>query len=53
MTARRLPPIIPVVFYHGESEWSVPLSISDMIDGPEELKDLAPKLGEYCFRYLG
>ena len=52
-SARRLPLIIPVVFYHGESEWSVPLSVSDMIDVPEELEDVAPGLGEYCFRYLG
>ena len=45
-TARdRLPPIIPLIFYHGPGEWTVPRSVVDMIDAPEEfaslLKDFA------------
>ena len=52
-SARPLPLIIPVVLYHGEKTWTVPESITDMVDVPEELKEFAPKLGDYYLRYLG
>ena len=34
----RLPPIIPPVFYHGRGRWTVPRSVPEMIDAPEELE---------------
>ncbi len=52
-SARPLPLIIPVVLYHGETTWTVPASITDMIDIPEELVEFAPKLGDYHLRHLG
>lgn len=36
---RRLPPIIPIVFYHGKQRWTVPTTIADCIDADEALKD--------------
>ena len=35
-----LPAIIPLVFYHGPGRWSVPRSVVEMIDAPEELRPL-------------
>ena len=43
----RLIPILPVVFFHGRGEWTVPLSIPDMIDAPEDLADEVRR-----FRYV-
>ncbi len=46
-TARnRLPPIIPLFFYHGPGEWTVPRSVVDMIDAPEQL---APLLRDFAY----
>ena len=41
-----LPPIIPLVFYHGKQDWTVPLSVCDMIED-------VPALGPYnrSFQY--
>ncbi|WP_366656033.1 Rpn family recombination-promoting nuclease/putative transposase [Fodinicurvata sp. EGI_FJ10296] len=36
---RRLPPIIPIVFYHGRQPWSVPTAIIDCIDADAPLKE--------------
>ena len=35
-----LPAIIPLVFYHGPGRWSVPRSVFEMIDAPEEFRPL-------------
>ncbi len=35
---RRLPPVIPLVIYHGRAPWTVPLSIFDMIADTDELR---------------
>lgn len=43
----RLPPIIPVVVYHGRSKWKVGQDFQDLFDLPEELKVYLPD-----FRYL-
>ena len=46
-TARdRLPPIIPLLFYHGPGRWTVPRSVMEMIDAPEEL---APFLRDFAY----
>ncbi|MCY3980274.1 MAG: Rpn family recombination-promoting nuclease/putative transposase [Alphaproteobacteria bacterium] len=37
----RLPAILPLVFYHGPGRWTVPRSVSEMIDAPEGLRDFA------------
>ena len=36
----RLPPIIPLVFYHGSRRWTVPRSVAEMVDAPDELQPL-------------
>ncbi|MFB6260992.1 MAG: Rpn family recombination-promoting nuclease/putative transposase, partial [Thiohalorhabdaceae bacterium] len=48
---RRLPPIIPLVVYHGRQEWSVPLALLDCIDADEELVALQRDFG-YQVRHL-
>ena len=41
---RALPPIVPMVFYHGLSRWDVPLSIFDAMDVDEEIRPFAHSL---------
>ena len=46
-TARdRLPPIVPLVFYHGRGRWTAPRSVAEMIDAPAEL---APFLRDFAY----
>ena len=46
-TARdRLPPIIPLVFYHGQGRWTAARSVAEMIEAPAEL---APFLREFAY----
>ena len=46
-TARdRLPPIIPLLFYHGQGRWTAARSVVEMIDAPEEL---APFLRDFAY----
>ncbi len=40
----RLPPIIPLVFYHGQPEWTVPRSVLDCIEMDEELEPFVRSL---------
>ena len=42
----RLPPIIPLVFYHGQGRWTAARSVAEMIEAPEEL---APFLREFAY----
>jgi len=44
---RSLPPILPLVVYHGASEWKVSLSLRDTINAPEVIKAVQPD-----FRYV-
>ncbi len=45
---RALPTIIPVVFYHGEEEWTAPMSIREMLRTRDERsRKLEPALGYY------
>ena len=39
---RSLPAIIPLVVYHGASEWKVSLSLRDTINAPEAIKHYQP-----------
>ena len=39
---RSLPPIVPVVVYHGVREWNIPLSLSDTIAAPDGLRCYQP-----------
>ena len=48
-----LPPVIPIVFFHGREPWTVPLSIQDMIHAPEGLDHLAQSFGHYVVHDLG
>ena len=50
--ARRLPPIIPLVFRHGRGRWTVPASVPAMIEAPEPLGAFARAL-EYVLVDLG
>ena len=42
----RLPPIIPLVFFHGRGRWTAARSVVEMIDAPEEL---APLLRDFAY----
>lgn len=48
----RLPPILPIVFYHGGRKWTVPLSIRDCIDTTDALRPWIDGFG-YVLRDLG
>ena len=48
---RALPPIVPVVVYHGEAKWTVAESLGDMIDADHPELDFLPGSG-YIFRNL-
>ena len=39
---RSLPPILPLIVYHGAAEWTISLSLRDMIDAPEAIKRHQP-----------
>lgn len=41
----RLPPIIPMVFYHGRGPWNVPTSITSCLDADEDLKQMPADMG--------
>ena len=41
-----LPPIVPLVFYHGKGRWTVPRSVAETITAPEEL---APYLRDFAY----
>ncbi len=50
---RALPPIVPLVFYHGREPWTAPGSIREMVAGGQDrLRDLEPTFG-YFLRDLG
>ena len=42
----KLPPIIPLVFYHGKGRWTMPRSVVEMIDAPEEI---VPLLRDFAY----
>ena len=44
--ARHLPPVYPLVLYHGRKKWRVPANIQDLIKPlPEALKSYVPQFG--------
>ncbi len=50
-TTGGLPPIVPVVYYHGARRWSVPRSVPGMIVAPEPLAALSRSM-EYILHDL-
>ena len=44
---RKLPPIIPLVFYHGRSNWKIPTSIVDCLDADQGLAEYLRDLRYY------
>ena len=48
----RLPAILPLVFYHGQPRWNVPLSVFDMIADDADLRPYTRSLA-YMLRDLG
>lgn len=51
-SATRLPPIIPIVFYHGARPWTVPLSLGDCIEANDRLRPWVTGM-RYVLRDLG
>ncbi|MBO8159183.1 Rpn family recombination-promoting nuclease/putative transposase [Thermosyntropha sp.] len=49
-TKRSFPPIVPLVFYHGQREWKVPRSFSYLIKNIEKYPELKPYIPD--FEYL-
>lgn len=49
---RALPPVIPLVIYHGRAPWSVPTALSAMIDAPAAMGPWLPDF-RYEVRDLG
>ena len=45
---RALPPIVPLIFYHGRKRWSGALSVAEMITGEGELVAFARRLYAAC-----
>ncbi|MEM7588125.1 MAG: Rpn family recombination-promoting nuclease/putative transposase [Acidobacteriota bacterium] len=42
---RRLPPVLPIVFYNGDPEWTAPLGIEELIEPvPESLRPHLPSM---------
>ncbi|MBN2552176.1 MAG: Rpn family recombination-promoting nuclease/putative transposase, partial [Spirochaetales bacterium] len=39
---KRLPPIIPMIFYHGSRHWKLPLSFSAYLEFKKDLQDYIP-----------
>jgi len=39
----KLPPIIPVVLYHGKDPWDTPTSFADLLDLPQDLRPLVQR----------
>lgn len=46
--AKLLPAVLPFVLYNGQFRWTAPVSFADIIDLPEDFKDL---LGEHLPRF--
>ena len=43
--SKRLPAVLSLVIYHGETVWSAPTTVEDLTDAPEELAPLVPRFG--------
>ena len=37
-------PVIPILLYHGQQPWNAPTRLSELFDGPEELRPYWPEL---------
>jgi len=49
---RKLPPIVPLVFYHGRTNWKVPTSIVDCLDADQGLTEYLRDLRYYVCNIL-
>ncbi len=52
LPAGQLPLVIPMVLFNGREPWTVPLSITEMINAPEGLGHLARAFGTYALHDL-
>ena len=50
-SGRRLPAIVPLVFYHGADTWNVPLSVFEMIDMPPGLEKTLGGFGYFLYKF--
>ena len=50
-SGRRLPAIVPLVFYHGADTWNVPLSVFEMIDMPPGLEKTLGGFGYFLYNF--
>ena len=46
---KKLPGVIPMIFYHGRDGWDVSVHFRDMIDSPELTEEFVPEF-EYLLR---
>lgn len=49
---RALPPIIPMVYYHGAAAWHIPDAFADMVQADDDTKPFVPEF-RYLLRDLG
>ena len=40
---RKFPPILPIIFYTGDTPWKTPVDFADLVDLPEDLKSFVPR----------
>ena len=40
---RKFPPILPIIFYTGDTPWKTPVDFADLVDLPEALKSFVPR----------
>src|SRR5581483_4638738 len=40
---RRLPPVVPIVFYTGADDWNAPIRLASMMEAPAELAHFVPQ----------
>jgi predicted transposase/invertase (TIGR01784 family) len=46
---KKLPGIIPIIFYHGERKWTYPLNFASHVEGTSELKTYIPDFQALMF----
>lgn len=45
--SKKLPPILPIVFYHGKKKWKVSRKFSDLINAADEFSEYVPRFSYY------
>ena len=45
--AKKIPPVLPIIFYHGAKPWSAPTRYRDLLDCPDEMLPLEEWVPEF------